>query len=130
VQWLSEYKGEGFDYIVDDLFGHLSNDVIRSNQLDTRWLNSLCENLNSDGTIVCNCESTKQLRSSLSAYRGHGFVEAYSWQLPNYENAIGVFLREAIDNKAWSRHLGQSNLTPTAKTQAQKIKRGRTKLRS
>jgi len=121
VDWLAQYKGPKFDYIVDDLFGHLSSDVIRSNQLDTRWVNDLCACLNSNGTIVCNCESTKQLRTSLSAYRGHAFVDAYSWQLPNYENAIGVFLREPTDSKAWSRNLAQSKLTTPSKSQAQKV---------
>ena len=125
VSWLTSYKGEGFDYIVDDLFGHLSSDVKRSHQLDTSWLNSIGACLNTDGTLVCNCESTKELKSSLASYRGQGFVAAYNWHLPNYDNAIGVFLRESVDSKDWSRHLGQSTLGSSAKKQALSVSRRR-----
>ncbi len=123
VAWLTRYTGTGFDYIVDDLFGHLSSDVKRSHQLDSTWLNSLSACLNSDGTLVCNCESTKELKTSLAAYRGKGFVDGYSWHLPNYDNAIGVFLREPVDAKSWSRNLGKSGLSASAKKQAMHISR-------
>lgn len=123
VRWLTRYKGAGFDYVIDDLFGHLSSEVKRSHQLDTLWLNSLGECLNADGTLVCNCESVKALKSSLVSYRGQGFVDAYNWQLPKYDNAIGVFLREPVDSKAWSRNLGQSNLGSAAKYQARHVSR-------
>ncbi|MEE9333841.1 MAG: hypothetical protein V3U65_07095 [Granulosicoccaceae bacterium] len=123
VTWLASYKGAGFDYIVDDLFGHFSSDVRRSHQLDISWLKNLGACLNADGTLVCNCESTKELKSSLASYRGRGFVEAYSWHLSNYDNAIGVFLREPIDVKAWSRNLGKSGLSAFAKKQALNVSR-------
>lgn len=123
VSWLTNYKGAGFDYIIDDLFGHLSSDVKRSHQLDFTWLKSLGACLNSDGTLVCNCESTKELKSSLASYRGQGFVDAYRWQLPNYDNAIGVFLREPVDSKDWSRYLGKSGLSASAKKQALVVNR-------
>jgi len=123
VSWLTSYKGAAFDYIIDDLFGHLSSDVKRSHQLDLTWLNSLGACLNSDGTLVCNCESAKELKSSLASYRGQGFVDAYSWHLPNYDNAIGVFLREPVNAKDWSRNLGKSGLSASAKKQALVVNR-------
>lgn len=123
VSWLQSYKGEGFDYIVDDLFGHLSSEVKRSHQLDTKWLKSIGACLTSSGTLVCNCESSKDLKSSLASQRGQGFVDAYSWHLPNYDNAIGVFLREPVEPKDWSRHLGQSSLSSSARRQALTVSR-------
>lgn len=123
IHWLTTYKGAGFDYVIDDLFGHLSSDVKRSHQLDARWLRSLGEHLTADGTLVCNCESARELKSSLASYRGHSFVDAYRWQLPSYENAIGVFLREPVDNNAWLRNLGQSDLSSAAKNQARVVSR-------
>jgi len=123
VTWLKKYKGKGFDYIVDDLFGHLSSDVKRSHQLDTQWLKIIGQCLNDQGTLVVNCESTKELKSSVASQRGLGFVDAFSWRLPNYDNAIGVFLREAVDARDWSCNLGESNLSASSKKQAMLVNR-------
>lgn len=125
VDWLESYEGLGFDYIVDDLFGHLDKEVKRARQLDKKWLGHLSRNLNSEGTLVCNCDSMRELTSSLASYRGLGFVDAHSWQQPNYDNAIGVFLKEPVGSRAWLHNLGASQLGGSARKQAQLIKRRR-----
>lgn len=123
VDWLTRYKGDGFDYIVDDLFGHLDSEVKRARQLDKTWLGCLSRNLNHEGTLVCNCDSMRELTSSLASYRGLGFTDAHSWQQPTYDNAIGVFLQEPVGSKAWVHNLGASQLASGARKQAQVIRR-------
>jgi spermidine synthase len=125
IEWLARYSGDGFDFIVDDLFGHLDSEVKRARQLDKQWLSFLGKSLNQQGTLVCNCGSMRELKTSLSSYRGHGFVDAFSWQLPNYDNAIGVFLRKPVASTTWVQNLRVAPIGSAARKQAQLIKRRR-----
>ena len=118
IRWLADYSGESFDLIIDDLFGHDAGEPLRACELTTHWVDLLQSHLSDSGLLVVNCVSGKELKQALPVFDDSGLRHGYRWALPAYENAIGVFSRQNIQARDWSRHLETSNLDNVAQRQA------------
>jgi len=94
VQWLKEYDGPPFDFIIDDLFGN-TDDSERAVPATTAWCKILLRNLNHNGTLVMNFIGSRALRTSACVADpsvAQHFKSAFKLSLPAYQNMIGVFL--------------------------------------
>lgn len=94
VQWLTDYDGPPFDFIIDDLFGS-TDDSERAVPATTAWCKILLRNLKSNGTLVMNFIGSKGLKKSACVADpsiARHFKSAFQLSLPAYQNMIGVFL--------------------------------------
>lgn len=104
ITWLQQYRGPGFDLIIDDLFGESEGEPSRAIELDTDWSGALLNSLTDGGAVIVNTLECKSLRS-------HGFMSEkvvqsrYRCQLAEYENCVGVFLTGDTDNRFWRRRV-------------------------
>jgi spermidine synthase len=96
IWWLRQYRGERFDLIIEDLFSDNGGEPERVIAADGPWMRRLLKHLTSNGVLVINFGSAKELKSSAwfddAALRGK-LTSAYKLTTPLYENAIGAFLR-------------------------------------
>lgn len=123
IDWLYHYDGEGFDLIIDDLFGHSSGEPQRACPLELLWLEQLRRHLNGNGLLVVNCIDSKELIHALPEIGASGFSFGYRWHLPTYENVIGIFTNTSIHARQWSRNLENSSLALKIQRQARQIVR-------
>lgn len=121
IEWLNQYSGEGFDLIIDDLFGHTGNEPQRVQPLNSAWTEKLDNALNPSGTMVVNCIGRAELFKGVSSFSACGYVQGYRWSLPEYHNAIGVFFREPVPPGDWITHLDATTLKPAMKHAARWI---------
>jgi spermidine synthase len=108
VDWVENYRGAGFDLIVDDLFGDCDGEPQRAVLTDTRWVDSLERCLNPDGMVVSNFASSLEL--DVSAFvadpvRRRRFASAFRLTTPQNYNAVGVFLRRRTTTAELRRRL-------------------------
>ena len=102
VTWLSQYQGEPFDLIIDDLFKEEKQHPVRAVAVDTEWMSLLLRNLTNTGALAINFVSWDELKQS--AWFAN---PAPSWQIrsafqlttPALDNSVGVFLRKVSDNR-------------------------------
>jgi len=96
-EWLAQYRGPGFDLVIDDLFGHVDGEAERAIAADTNWCSALWSVVVPGGALVMNFESEAQLRASAlckdPVIRRH-WAEAQRFSTPHYANAIGAFFRQ------------------------------------
>ncbi|MEE9343671.1 MAG: class I SAM-dependent methyltransferase [Gammaproteobacteria bacterium] len=64
VDWVSRYRGQPFDYIVEDLFVDEEGEPVRAVEMDKTWAARLFRILNKEGVLVMNFESTAELKKS------------------------------------------------------------------
>ena len=105
VQWVRDYRGPTFDLVIDDLFSHQNGEPERAIEMTTRWAASLRRLTSKDGVVVANFTSAEQLRDS--GLMRQTFERVYRWAQPDYENAIGAFVRGAGDARTWRAALDQ-----------------------
>ncbi|WP_299593177.1 class I SAM-dependent methyltransferase [uncultured Microbulbifer sp.] len=95
-----------FDVIVDDLFGHSDGVAERAIAADPAWCMRLMNLLSPDGLVVSNFGSRQELRAS--GWRTPALRQqlqgAWSAELPEYENSIGIFSRSPLHRKALAEH--------------------------
>jgi spermidine synthase len=94
INWLQTYKGEKFDIIIDDLFGHHDGEAERVISVNKQWSARLLSQLNEDGMLIVNFGSNKELKNSACvSYKNIAkqFASILRLSLAQYENAIGVF---------------------------------------
>lgn len=94
----AEPEPEPFDLIVDDLFGHCDGVAERAVAANRLWCEGLMGLLSSNGLLVSNFGSRRELlqsgwRTPLMKQRLKG---AWSAELPDYENCIGIFSRTPL----------------------------------
>jgi len=96
VKWLDNYSGPPFDMIIEDLFGEKDGEPVRAVKANKAWLEKLNQHLSTDGVLVMNFISTKDLKNSAamsykktSAY----FKSSFQFTLTHYVNAVGAFLK-------------------------------------
>lgn len=118
IDWLHNYEGEGFDLVIDDLFGHDDNEPMRAQPLNSKWVTALKRVLNADGIVVTNCITRGELVQAAPVFSRAGFVQGYRWSLPEYENAIGVFFTRPVQANEWLHNLEASSLSPAMKRAA------------
>lgn len=102
IKWLENYSGPGFDLIIEDLFGEEDGEPVRAIKANKVWLDTLHRHLNPEGILVMNFTSCSDLKNSaavsykkISAY----FKSAFQFTIPNYDNAIGAFLKKSATSK-------------------------------
>ncbi|MGD8566825.1 MAG: hypothetical protein PVJ39_01880 [Gammaproteobacteria bacterium] len=108
VQWIKEYDGEKYDLIVDDLFGEQDGEPVRAVEADAKWFRKLNKLLKRDGLLITNFVSSRQLRAC--AYftddKIHKqFKACFQFTAPNYENAIGAFLKKESNQRTLRQNL-------------------------
>ena len=120
VQWLQDYQGEGFDMIIDDLFGEEHGEPVRAVESNEHWCALLLKHLTPQGILVSNFISPKQLRKSAcfrkNNVRRH-FKAVYQFTTPQNENAVGAFLQKDSTSRILRENLsGIRGLNPSLKT--------------
>ena len=121
IEWLDHYSGEGFDLIIDDLFGHSDEEPQRVQPLNSEWVEKLDNALNPSGIVVVNCIGRAELFLGVESFCRAGYVQGYRWSLPEYHNTIGVFFREPVSTGDWITHLDATTLKPAMKQAARWI---------
>lgn len=99
VDWLRRYRGPRFDYVVDDLFGEVDGEPVRTVEADHRWFETLSRNLVDDGVLVMNFDSARALNCAhrtLDRTMPNGFASVFRLGLPGYQNAVGAFVRQSV----------------------------------
>ncbi len=102
IGWLGNYQGEKFDMIIDDLFGHYQGEAERVIKVNKGWAQTLMAHLTAEGLLVVNFGSNNELKNSaFIAYKKYfkQFKSIFRLSKPEYDNAIGVFAKTAINNK-------------------------------
>ncbi len=102
IQWLENYKGDKFDLIIDDLFGHHDGEAERVIKLNKQWASVLLTALDPDGLLVVNFGCGNEFRNNaLLVYKKltNQFKSIFRLTLDQYENAIGVFSKRNIKTK-------------------------------
>jgi spermidine synthase len=97
--WLCHYRGPKFDLIIDDLFGEMDGEPVRTVAVTQGWLDALSENLVDDGVLVMNFISTRTLlcaNRTLHRTLPVRFASAFHLSLPGYENAVGAFVGQPM----------------------------------
>jgi len=118
IAWMKEYSGKQYDIIIDDLFGHDEGEPLRAQPLTQNWIRTVGRSLSPSGILIVNCVSKTELMAALPNFAKLGFVHAYRWSLPEYDNVIGVFSRELITARQWTNHLETTDLSPAMKLAA------------
>jgi spermidine synthase len=102
LAWLRDYRGPGFDMIVDDLFADADGEPQRAVFADNDWVSSLSRRLSAHGMIVSNFASSLEL--DVSAYRTHAgcrrrFQSAFHLSTVQNYNAVGAFLKKSVGTR-------------------------------
>lgn len=103
VNWMHNYKGPGFDLIIDDLFADDDGEPARAVRVTREWASVLKANLTSRGILVINFATPAELYAS-AAYSSvkirHGFKSAFGLATPQNHNAVGVFLKQPASSSS------------------------------
>ncbi|GAB2503105.1 class I SAM-dependent methyltransferase [Microbulbifer agarilyticus] len=96
-----------FDLVVDDLFGHVDGEAQRAIAADSDWCEAILALVGSEGIVVSNFASRRELLGS--GWRTPAIstqLAPSSWTLdhPEYENCIGVFSRLPLDRNDLKLH--------------------------
>ncbi|ROQ20392.1 hypothetical protein EDC38_0996 [Marinimicrobium koreense] len=107
-EWLAQYRGPGFDLVIDDLFGHVGGEAERAIAADANWCSALWSVVAPGGALVMNFESEAQLlASALCKDRviRRLWAEAQRLSTQHYANAIGAFFRQAPEWETFEARL-------------------------
>jgi spermidine synthase len=93
--WVQNYRGPGFDYIIDDLFCERDGDPVRAVAADKGWLKQLAGLLRPTGTLVFNFADMAEMRDSacwrlLQAGAESGWFAARYLSHPSCQNRVLV----------------------------------------
>lgn len=97
VQWLSAYKGPGFDLVIDDLFSDAGGQPQRAVAVDDQWLPQLEQVLSKAGVLTINFASGKELKRSMNATRrllAKHFACVFGMKTSQNHNTIAVYTRQ------------------------------------
>lgn len=108
AEWVRNYDGEPFDYVVDDLFGAEGGEPVRAVVANSEWFLCLTRILAHDGVLTLNFPTAYSL-SHCGFFRSRRlrkqFPAAYRFTLPLYENGIGAFLRCSSNTRSLRQNL-------------------------
>lgn len=102
VQWINNYQGQTFDFIVDDLFGETTDAQQlpeRAVPLTGEWLCALERQLAPDGVLAFNLESEGQwrkLRQCTALNLPGRFAQLTKITHPRYLNAVAALLPQSF----------------------------------
>lgn len=110
IAWLRDYRGPGFDLIVDDLFAENGGSPHRAIAVDKNWGATLARHLTPGGALAINFESARSLRESAllsEASLRQKFADCFSLSTPGYENRIGAFFSQSVSRAKLEQNLAQ-----------------------
>lgn len=99
VNWVSEYSGDSFDLVIDDLYGEQDGEPSRAVAADVDWFVRLYQLLSENGLLVINFLDRQHLGKSgwtASADIRKLFASAFRLSMDNYENIIGVYCKAPV----------------------------------
>ncbi len=95
--WVRQYRGEPFDFIIEDLYSDNAGEPQRVVAADGRWFRQLLKMLSPQGALAINFGSPEELKSCgwyAEPRLRQAFPAAFRLTTPLYENVIGAFLRQ------------------------------------
>lgn len=101
--WVAAYRGQRFDYVIDDLFGHRDGEASRAVEANSAWGRAISRLLAPDGILVVNHADQREWRRR--ALLAAGYTHRRRAALPLYDNVIGVYRRSPLDLDQWDRAL-------------------------
>lgn len=118
--WLSDYQGEAFDMIIDDVFSEADGEPLAASAADNGWFELLSGQLSHDGVIVKNFIDRKSLRQSglsMNKSGGNGFSSVYRFDNPFNENVVLACSKARLDTRYFKKRLIETpGLNPTRKS--------------
>lgn len=95
-EWVSQWQGEPFDLIVEDLFAPSDRTVSRAIKPSGRWFGALSRMLSPTGTLVMNFGDWQEFRDSPLARTSmqRGWQGGFRFATPDCHNAVVAWLRE------------------------------------
>jgi spermidine synthase len=108
LHWVQHHRLPPFDMIIDDLFGDTDGEPRRAVAADGRWFRQLGKLLAPGGTLVFNFGSSRELKASAWFHDARiraRYPEAFKLTASQYENSVGVFLRQAATAGQLRSHL-------------------------
>ncbi len=123
IRWMRRTRPRQVDLLIDDLFGHSGGEPQRAQPIEDKWVRQLWNALSPTGVLVVNCISRTEFKKSLGVFERVGFAQGFRWTLPEYDNAIGVFLKQPVKSSDWLSHLQETGLPAAMQRQARMIER-------
>ena len=101
-EWLSAHTDQRFDLVIDDLFGHFSDDVERSVALNAAWARRLLSVACKDAVVVVNTPGDRSATTALQrlllsaggSRKSHGSAVGFTPSHPAYDNKILALHRQ------------------------------------
>ena len=107
-EWVRNYRGEKFDYIVDDLFTDEDNQPQRAITANSSWIKKLNKLRAENGVIVINFADEKEL-SQCGIFSDNKlnkiFTSCFKLDAPHTHNRIGVFSSQTITTKDLKKNI-------------------------
>lgn len=94
-EWLSDYAGEPFDLVIEDLFAPSNRNVTRVMPAEPDWCRALTRLVAPDGTLVMNFGDWREYRHSWAATSAarRGWRRGFRLSTPDCHNAVICWLR-------------------------------------
>lgn len=108
IEWLHQYQGPPFDFIIEDLFLEVKKDPVRVIEADPPWFRVLMRNLGENGKLVMNFISTDEIKQSgyfTDDKISRQFKSTFQLTVPSLDNVVGVFLKEEGDSAVLRKNL-------------------------
>jgi len=108
ISWLENYRGEGFDMIVDDLFAEKDGEPISVVKANRKWFAGMLKHLNKNGIIVRNFLSKEELLESAgisNQYIRQQFLSVFQLTSSLNENFVGVYCKRQASSAGLRNNL-------------------------
>lgn len=102
IDWIQQYDGPAFDYIVDDLYGEAGNEPVRAVEPTAGWMRLLGDNMNKEGMLVMNHTTFREFRASswfTSTSVQRRFPRAARLSMSQYDNVMGIFSKRQLNRR-------------------------------
>lgn len=105
IDWVKQYRGPGFDMVIEDLYGEEDGEPKRAIAATKTWMNRLTRLVNPDGMLVMNFVDALELKQCawfehMPLKRRYPF--AFSLTGPRDENRVAVFCQQPTSS-IWLR---------------------------
>ena len=97
IEWIRDYRGDGFDIVVEDLFTENAGEPVKVVSAGKSWFRKLQKLLRPGGVLIVNFEDPEQMREAAPAYLdslGSKPDIRYQFSQPSYGNSVCAFLDE------------------------------------
>ncbi|HHZ87523.1 MAG TPA: hypothetical protein EYN73_08325 [Chromatiaceae bacterium] len=96
VEWVQQYRGTPFDLVIEDLYGGVDGEPVRSVAANAGWFKALLRLVSDDGTLVMNFTDREQLQRAAyftNQSVARRFANSFALTTPGFENQVAAFLR-------------------------------------